>query len=279
MQNQTIYDIILTGDKMAVIEHAGYYENPMYNVSHVHTSCEIMHIVCGRVGITAGSKAVTLSSGDSALIKSRQHHDVTVGINTEYKRFITIINPWELKKQLVRPDLFSMLTDISKSGIIILRNNPELRSGFEKMTDIFENGGNIYSELSAALEIISEFYDIVKPADENSVGHSGKILSEKVRTYIEQSYADSIKITDIAAANFISEGYLAHAFKSETGMSPREYLSHIRCTRAYELIKHTTMKFSDIAANTGFCSQSDMSRKIREYYGISPTEIRFKHEN
>lgn len=104
---------------------------------------------------------------------------------------------------------------------------------------------------------------------------SGKILSEKVRTYIEQNYADSIKIEDIAADNFISEGYLSHAFKAETGMSPREYLTHIRCTRACELIRYTGMKLSDIAANTGFCSQSDMSRKIRECYGVTPSEIRF----
>lgn len=60
------------------------------------------------------------------------------------------------------------------------------------------NRGNVYSELSSALEIISEFYDIVRPRDKKSADRSGKILSEKVRAYIEQNYADSIKIADIA---------------------------------------------------------------------------------
>ncbi|MGN1416622.1 MAG: AraC family transcriptional regulator [Oscillospiraceae bacterium] len=263
------------GDKMAIIEHAGYYENPMYNVSHVHTSCEIMYIISGKVQLAAGNGYAVLTGGDSALIKSRQHHDVTIDMNIEYKRFITVINPWELKKQLVRPDLFSMLTDIGKSGVIVLKNRPDLRTGFEKMEDIFKNGGNIYSELGAALDIVSEFYDAVRPRDERTADRAGRILSEKVRTYIEHNYADSIKISDIAAESFISEGYLAHAFKAETGMSPREYLSHIRCIRACELIRHTAMKFSDIAANTGFCSQSDMSRKIREYCGLTPTQLRF----
>lgn len=260
---------------MAIIEHARYYENTIYNVSHVHTSCEIMHIVSGKVHIAAGKESAVLTDGDSALIKSRQHHDVTIDMNMEYKRYITVINPWELKKQLVRPDLFSMLTDISKSGIIVLKNRPDLRTGFEKMEDIFNNGGNIYSELGTALGIVSQFYDMVRPRDERTADRSGRILSEKVRTYIEQNYADSIKISDIAAENFISEGYLAHAFKAETGMSPREYLSNIRCARACELIRHTTMKFSDIAANTGFCSQSDMCRKLREYCGLTPTQLRF----
>ncbi|MGN0675347.1 MAG: helix-turn-helix domain-containing protein [Oscillospiraceae bacterium] len=260
---------------MAIIEHANFYENPIHKVSHAHTSCEIMHIVSGRVNIVTGDIISVLSDGDSALIKSRQHHDVTVEKDIEYKRFITVINPWELKKQLTRPDLFSMLTDTSKGGIIVIKNKPELQSGFKKMTDIFSSGGNIYSELSTALDIVSEFYDIVRPRDERSAERAGRILSAKVREYIEQNYAENIKIADIAAENFISEGYLAHAFKAETGMSPREYLTHIRCTRACELIRYTEMKFGDISDVTGFCCANDMSRKIRESYGLSPTEIRF----
>lgn len=267
--------IIKKGDKMAVIEHAKYYENPMYNVCHIHTSCEIMHIVTGRLTIKTGEESTSLSEGDSALIKSRQLHEVTVDPNVEYKRFITVVNPWELRKQLVRPDLFSMLTDTVKGGIIVIKNKPEMRRDFEKMADIFANGGNLYCELGAALEVISEFYGAVSPRSEKTAERTGKRLSERVRAYIEQNYADSIKIADIAADNFISEGYLAHAFKAETGMSPREYLTHIRCTRAYELIKHTEVKFADIAANTGFCCANDMSKKIREYYGLTPTEIRF----
>ncbi len=261
---------------MAIIEHAKYYETPLHKVSHAHTSCEIMHIVGGRLHLTAGEETVTLSDGDSALIKSRQHHEVTIEAEPLYRRFITVINPWELKNQLTRPDLFSMLTDISKGGIIVIKNKPELLSGFEKMADIFASGGNIYTELGAALDIVSEFYDIVRPRDEKSAERAGKLLAERVREYIEQNYSDNIKIADIAAENFISEGYLAHAFKAETGMSPREYLTHIRCTRACELIRYTAMKFGDIADAAGFCCANDMSRKIREFYGLSPTEIRFK---
>ena len=66
----------------------------------------------------------------------------------------------------------------------------------KKMADIFSRGGNIYSELSAALDIVSEFFDVCKPQNEKNAKRSGKILSENVRTYIEQNYADSIKIED-----------------------------------------------------------------------------------
>ena len=55
---------------MAIIEHAGYYENPMYNVCHTHTSCEIMHIVSGKVKIVTGDIISVLYDGYTAIIKA-----------------------------------------------------------------------------------------------------------------------------------------------------------------------------------------------------------------
>lgn len=260
---------------MAIIEHAGYYENRINYSIHAHTSCEIIYIVSGQISVNDGKWSANLTANDCLLIKSCQLHDVKPVRDIDYKRFIAFINPWELKKQLVCPDLFAMLTDTSKSGFILLQNVPKLYDVFEKMTDIFENGGNIYTELSAALNVISEIYEKIMPRQTYISEHSAKRLTNKVRTYIEQNYADNIKIAQIASDNFVSAGYLTHAFKSETGMSPRKYLSHIRCTRAYEMICYTNMTFKNISANTGFCCVNDMSKKIREYYGKTPTELRF----
>ena len=258
---------------MAIIEHSGYYENPLAPVSHAHTSCELMYVLEGELEITVNDIIHRIMPNTLVLIKSRQHHKVKVISAGNYHRYIAMINPWELRKHLVRPDLFAMLTDISEDGIVIVKK-VNLLTQFERMTDIFENGGNIYSELSSALEIISVIYEKIKPQKEKVSESTAKQLVRNVREYIEKFYADNIKISDIAKENFISEGYLTHTFKAETGMSPREYLSHIRCTRAYELIRHTEMKFSAISAVTGFCCANDMSRKIREYYGYTPTEIR-----
>lgn len=259
---------------MPIIEHAGYYENPLLGVSHEHTSCELMYIINGELDITVKNETHRIKPSDCVLIKSRQHHKVKIAADTEYHRYIAMINPWELRKQLVRPDLFAMLTDTSHEGVIIVRNNSLLRSGFDKMTAVFQNGANIYTELSAALEVVAAVYEQIKPEQAERAENSKKLLVSKVREHIEKNYADNIRISELARENFISVGYLTHTFKEETGMSPREYLSHIRCTRAYELIKHTAMKFTDISGAAGFCCANDMSRKIREYYGLTPTEIR-----
>ncbi|MDE6724781.1 MAG: AraC family transcriptional regulator [Ruminiclostridium sp.] len=260
---------------MAIVEHAKYYKRPAVSTEPVHTSCELICIVEGSITVSDGKNKYTVEENGAMLIKSRQRHLVTVSDNTEYKRYLAFINPWELKKHLVQPDLFAALTDISECGILTVHDRAGIASRFETLTDIFSFNSNIYAELGVVLEVLSEF---IRPEIINKppMSHSGRDLTNETREYIEKEYANEIKISELAEKLFVSPGYLTHTFKSETGVSPREYLSHIRCTRAYELIVHTKMKFSDISEATGFCCANDMTRKMREYYGDTPTQIRKK---
>ena len=58
---------------MAIIEHAGYYEDPMPGVSHEHFCCELMYITEGELDITA-KETYHIYANDLVLIKSSQHH-------------------------------------------------------------------------------------------------------------------------------------------------------------------------------------------------------------
>ncbi len=109
---------------MAIIEHAKYYSNEIYNVSHSHTSCELIFLTEGSLRIVTDKEEHLLQKNDMVLIKSCQHHTITVLSESTYCRCIAFLNPWELKKQLVRPDLFAMLTDKSASGMIFAGDVP-----------------------------------------------------------------------------------------------------------------------------------------------------------
>lgn len=176
---------------MPIIEHAGYYDDSMPGVSHEHFCCEIMFLTEGETEVTA-KELHHIRAGDLVLIKSRQHHTVRVASAGEYHRYIVMINPWELRNQLVRPDLFAMLTDTSRTGLIVVRNVPELRGAFDRMTGIFAGGANVYTELSAALEVISVVYEQERPHTENHPASAQKQLADRVRNYIERNYADSV---------------------------------------------------------------------------------------
>ena len=179
--------ILSGGENMAIIEHSGYYEGNLQNVNHVHTSCEIMYVLKGELEITIEDAVYHIEENTLVLIKSRQHHKVSMISTDGYHRYIAMINPWELRKQLVRPDLFALLTDISRSGIVIVHNAYQLYELFSEMTYCFENGTNLYNELGIALKLVSLFYGQTKSEKTDKYEDSKQILVKKVREYIEKS--------------------------------------------------------------------------------------------
>ena len=122
---------------MAIVQHAKYYERPAAGTEPVHTTCELICIVEGSITVSDGKNKYTAEENSAVLIKSRQRHLVTVSDNRPYKRYLAFINPWELKKHLVQPDLFAALTDISECGILTVHGRAGIVSRFEKLTDIF----------------------------------------------------------------------------------------------------------------------------------------------
>ena len=111
----------LRGDIIAIIEHAGYYEDPMPRVSHEHFCCELMYITEGELDITA-KETYHIYANDLVLIKSRQHHKVRVTTSAEYYRYIVMINPWELRNQPIIAGLISSKLAAKKDPVIALRS-------------------------------------------------------------------------------------------------------------------------------------------------------------
>ena len=57
-------------------------------------------------------------------------------------------------------------------------------------------------------------------------------------------------------------------------VSPRGYLVRMRVAAASDLLRHSTLRPSEIAYETGFYDASDFSRQFRRAMKVSPTEFR-----
>lgn len=95
-----------------------------------------------------------------------------------------------------------------------------------------------------------------------------------VRQYIDQHYKESITLDLLAEKVSINKYYMAHAFKSEYGVSPINYLISCRIREGKRLLAETDLSLSQIASVLGFSSSSYFSQSFRNAEGISPTEYR-----
>ena len=75
-------------------------------------------------------------------------------------------------------------------------------------------------------------------------------------------------------ATHINKFYLSHTFSKYLGMSPITYLIQRRLQISKDLLTQTDYSIAEIAASTGFASQSYFSQIFKKFTGISPNQYR-----
>lgn len=97
---------------------------------------------------------------------------------------------------------------------------------------------------------------------------------ENAVKYISEHYAENITISDIAAANHISESHLSRLFKEHLGYAPGEYIAHYRISVACELLKDTNKRIAESAEAVGYKDQRYFSVVFKRIVGVTPHEFR-----
>ena len=83
-----------------------------------------------------------------------------------------------------------------------------------------------------------------------------------------------LKIDDIADAMGMSRSVLYTKIKQQLGMTPIDFVRHVRIMRACELLKDTDESLSSVAFAVGFSDAKYFSKVFKRETGIVPTEYR-----
>lgn len=96
--------------------------------------------------------------------------------------------------------------------------------------------------------------------------------------YIQENYAATIRLQNIAAAGAVCKSKCCRLFKDYLRSSPNEYLTRYRLGKANELLRSTSMTITDIAQLCGFDGGSYFAEIYRKVYGITPSEARSRQK-
>ncbi|MEM8750631.1 MAG: AraC family transcriptional regulator [Pseudomonadota bacterium] len=97
---------------------------------------------------------------------------------------------------------------------------------------------------------------------------------QKVTAMIENRLEEGLTIADLAGMTSLSDWHFARAFKISTGFSPHQYVLRRRIVRAKDLLTNSKLPLAEVAAATGFSSQSHMSDVFRQKVGTTPGKYR-----
>jgi AraC family transcriptional regulator len=96
----------------------------------------------------------------------------------------------------------------------------------------------------------------------------------KVEDYIAEHLAEEISVEQLAEIVELSSSHFAHVFKETTGMTPLQFVTRQRVTRAQQLIRETSRSLIDIGLEVGYTSPSHFAQVFRRVAGVTPTEFR-----
>ena len=72
----------------------------------------------------------------------------------------------------------------------------------------------------------------------------------------------------------IRRSNFSRVFKQATGMTPLQFVTRERITRAQQLIRETSCSLIEIGLEVGYTSPSHFAQVFRRTVGVTPTEFR-----
>jgi AraC family transcriptional regulator len=96
----------------------------------------------------------------------------------------------------------------------------------------------------------------------------------RVQDYVAEHLSDEISIDRLAKLVELSSSHFSHVFKETAGMTPLQYVTRERITRAQQMMRETSRSLIEVALEVGYTSPSHFAQVFRRVVGVTPTEFR-----
>ena len=167
--------------------------------------------------------------------------------------------------------LRSIFTEEGETG---WRISGEMLFGLLQVQKTPETYGHAINQLSVMSLFLVNLYN--QDAELRKQEIENRSLTENVTEYINQHYADSLTIDQLAEQFFVSKYHLMHEFSQKTGTSVYRYLMQQRLHAVCELLERGTVP-NEAYLLCGFKDYANFYRAFRSAYGQSPREYARAH--
>lgn len=107
--------------------------------------------------------------------------------------------------------------------------------------------------------------------------HGHRLNMDIIDLYIRKHISRKISVAQLAGSVFLAESQFHQLFKTQTGVTPHQYVLKKRFEMAQELLCNSQLNLAQISDSCGFASQSGFTSAFTRYFGISPSRFRQQH--
>lgn len=261
---------------------------------HWHSEIEIFYIMPESASITVfvDGIAYQLSERDMLIVPSAAVHRIEVSdLNNKVlrldigypllgenfrpfteKQFVT---PYHSLKKETSPNfekLEKIFLAISHEKLALSEENQDFEDSHE--LDAIISRMRVSAYLIEIASILLETLPMIQPnISERRKQHSFQAL-QTVIFYLKSHYNEQISLEEAAIMAGYEKTHFCQLFKEVIGTTFHQYLTKLRLEEALPLLRDTSLPISSIAKSVGINNIKTFSRLTKQYYGLSPKEIR-----
>ena len=223
------------------------------------------YILSGKGYYETGSRIFVLTAGDCFLAAP----DVPIYYHADSE------DPWEYYwVGFAGPSVTLMLdsTPFTRDTPVFRpRAGEELR---QTLLEIYKARGSDWPSAVRMAGYLQAALGLLMERESSEGGDTSANYAHQGAIFLQQNYSRPIGVEELARQVGVSRSHLYRAFQRELGMSPSAYLTRFRIQRACQLLRHSKLSVSAVAASVGYEDPLYFSRAFKRETGLSPLAYR-----
>ena len=250
------------------------YEAPTHVTDH-HVVCLILDKICLERRLDGQYRRERANWGSVAIMPANVEH--WAAWETPAKFAIFSIQPKVLRKIALE------LTDRNRINLIPTFAKPEpdpllasIGRAIEQHLATNTETCSFYIEHlmnAVSAHLLQNYCEIDYSSNKYQQGLPAYKLKQVIE-YIKVNLHESIALKNMAESTGISQFYFCRLFRQSMGISPYKYVLQQRIKQAQKLIEQGSLTLVEIAYESGFSSQSQMTHHFRKAIGVTPKVYR-----
>lgn len=248
--------------------------------AHPNREHTLVYLCSGELEIEQEGRRTVLHEGECAFMR-RDHRMILQRRVRQGKPYRSVVLKFsrnflrEFFQQLDRRLLPAYAKRNRDSLYLLPADRPDIRSLFRSVLTFFEAEVKP-SEEQLRLKMVEGLYVLLNT--DKSLYASLFDFTDPwkidLMDFMEQNYMDDLSLEEMASYTGRSLSTFKRDFQKYSELTPQRWITQRRLEAAYELLRTSRRKVSEVCGKVGFKNLSHFSKIYKERYGVSPTEMR-----
>lgn len=171
--------------------------------------------------------------------------------------------------------LLSAVSVSDSSPLFPWREDPVIRKHFISLYDnkCWSDLGNRLGELSVLYGLFAGLAVLdIDPLHRTPSARGGDPVIDAIN-FIKNNYTTPLTVTELVEYTNLNRSYFSTLFRKTTGLSPQQFLVHVRLFVACKRLRETVHGITKVANSVGYEAPA-FTQVFRRTFGISPTVYR-----